>query len=96
MIIMTILIFTYAPADTKKRPIINKKKRLRMKLISTIIAIIYTSICLFIKSNFILNTLMFSLVLEAGMILPITYKVFRLPYNNYINYLNSHNLEGRI
>ena len=94
--ISTILIYIYAPADTKKRPIINKNKRLRLKIISTSIAIIYIIISLYIKKNFILNSLMFGLILETIMILPITYKTFKLPYNNYINYLKSHNLEGRI
>ena len=96
MIISTILIFIYAPADTKKRPIINKNKRLRFKIISTFISFTYITANLFIKNNFILNSLAFGLILETIMILPITYKIFNLPYNNYINYLKSHNLEGRI
>jgi len=96
MAISTILIYIYAPADTKKRPIINKNKRKRLKIISTCIAIIYIIISLYVKKNFILNSLMFGLILETFMILPMTYKTFKLPYNNYINYLKSHNLEGRI
>ena len=95
MIISTILLFIYAPADTKKRPIINKKKRLKLKWISTIISLIFIVISLFIKKNFVLNSIMFSLILEVLMILPITYKIFKLPYNNYINYLKLHNLERR-
>ena len=30
---------------------------------------------------------MFSLVLETILILPITYKIFKLPYKNYLNYI---------
>ena len=96
MILSTILIFIYAPADTKKRPIINKKKRLRLKITSTLISIIYIIISFYIEKNFILNAIMFGMLLETIMILPITYKTFKLPYNNYINYIKVHNLEGRI
>lgn len=96
MIIATTLIYVYAPADTKKRPIINKNKRKKLKFISTGISTIYILINLYIKNNFLTNALMFSLILEAIMILPITYKIFKLPYNNYVNYLKAHKLEGRI
>lgn len=95
MLFMAVLIIKYAPADTKKRPIINKKKRKIYKVISASLALIYISLTFILKNNFILNSLLFSLLLETIMILPITYKIFKLPYNNYINYLKLHNLEGR-
>ena len=40
-IIGAILIFKNSPADTEKRPIVNSKRRLRLKITSTIIALIY-------------------------------------------------------
>ncbi len=40
-IICTLLIGIYAPADTEKRPLINKNKRTIFKIISLIISIIY-------------------------------------------------------
>lgn len=89
-ILSAVYIFKYAPADTQKRPIINKKRRLIYKIISTIIATIYTSILLMINNNFISNSLLFSLVLESFMISPIIYKIFKLPYNNYIKFLETH------
>ena len=94
MIITTLLIFKYAPADTKKRPIINPKKRLFLKLASSSICIIYIISSFFIKENFILNAFMFSILLETMLILPTTYKLFKLPYNNYINYLEALKKEG--
>ena len=90
MLISTLLIYKFAPADTKKRPIINEKKRKKLKYISTFISLSYMILTLFIKKNFILNSLMIGLTLEAIMILPITYKIFKLPYYNYIDYLKSH------
>lgn len=89
-LIFIMLIYKYAPADTKKRPIVNKKRRLRLKLISTFISIIYVIICLFIRNQFISNCLIFSLCLENCLINPLVYKLFNLPYNNYIDFLKSH------
>lgn len=87
-IIASILIFKNSPADTKKRPIINKQKRLRHKLLATLTAIIYVIISIAINNNFLSNSFIFSIILADIMISPITYRIFKLPYNNYLNYLN--------
>ena len=87
-IISIIFIFKNAPADTYKRPIINKKRREVYKFISTIISIIFALLSLFITNSFISNSLLFALILQNIMISPITYKLFHLPYNNYKKYLN--------
>ena len=84
------LIFKNAPADTKKRPIVNKKRRLKLKITSTIIATLFSIGCLLINSNFISNSLIMSLILENILISPLTYKLFNLPYNNYIIFLEKH------
>lgn len=89
-VICIIYIYIYAPADTHKRPIVNKKRRLIYKLISTVLAILYSLFIILIDNNFISNSLLFSLILESGMISPIIYKIFKLPYNNYIKFLESH------
>ncbi len=87
--IATILyIFKYSPADTKKRPIISKQKRLRHKLLATLTAIIFVILSLFITNPFVSNCFIWSLVLMCIMISPITYKLFNLPYNNYLNYVS--------
>lgn len=85
-IILTLLILKNSPADTYKRPIVNKKRRIILKTLSTSIAVIYVIISLF-TNNFISNCLLFSLLLEAIFISPLTYKIFKLPYNNYLKYL---------
>ncbi len=76
----------YAPADTVKRPLINKKKRKIYKIVSIISAIIFITLAFLINSNLFKNMLIFALVLQSILILPITYKIFKLPYRNYLNY----------
>lgn len=85
-IISIILIFIHAPADTKKRPLLNKKKRNIYKFITTIDCIILVFISLFIKNNMISNLIVLGILYEVIMISPLTYKLFKLPYNNYKTY----------
>lgn len=81
-----IFIAIYAPADTEKRPLIRKNKRILYKIITTITAIGIT-VYSFITANVIIqNAIMFSLILECFMICPLTYKVFKLKYANYKYY----------
>lgn len=89
-IIGIILMFKNSPADTYKRPIVSKKRRQKFKFISTVLVIIYSYLILFIKDNFIANSLMLAIILQNCMISPMFYKIFRLPYNNYINYIKKH------
>lgn len=85
--IITVIIFLlYAPADTVKRPLINKKKRKMYKILSVITALIFISLIFIIDNFLIKNMFIFALILESILILPITYKIFKLPYKNYLNY----------
>lgn len=85
-----IFMFKNSPADTKKRPIINKKKRELYKIISTLSVIIYSFIAITIKDNFMSNCIIFSIIVQNCMISPTVYKIFKLPYNNYISFLRDH------
>lgn len=85
-IISFLLICIYAPSDTEKRPLINKKKRIIYKILSIIISLIYLIIIIFIKDFYIKKLLMFSLLLESFLIIPISYKLFGLKYANYKRY----------
>lgn len=86
-IIFTLLLIKYAPADTEKRPLINKKKRIIYKVLTITLAITYLIYSLIYKDNtIIINTLYFSVLLEVILILPCTYKLFGVKYNNYKNY----------
>ena len=81
-----ILFIIYAPADTIKRPLINTKKRRIYKVVTIISSLILTIIIFIIQNNTIKNLIIFAMILQVILILPITYKIFNLPYNNYKNY----------
>lgn len=80
------LICIYAPADTEKRPLIHKKKRCIYKIASIIISILYIFLIFYVKDTILNNTIIFGLILATFAILPITYKLFGVKYNNYKNY----------
>lgn len=81
-----IIILIYSPADTVKRPIIKKKKRIIFKILSILITFMFFILSLKIKNNLIINSMIIGLLIECILILPITYKIFKLPYKNYLNY----------
>jgi accessory gene regulator B len=80
--ITIILVFVYSPADTHKRPIINKKRRRTYKYISTFIATVYVLMIPFMN-NMISNIIVMSLLLQIILINPLSYRLLKLPYNNY-------------
>lgn len=88
LIIAVVLIYFYTPADTVKRPIINKERRQIYNFITTISCIVLSFIAIIIKDNTISNLILFGIYVEVALILPITYKTFNLSYNNYLNYGN--------
>lgn len=85
-IICNICLLLYAPADTYKRPLVNSKKRKRFKYVSFALGIIYTILIVLFRDYSIVNYLLFGMIEAILMILPVTYKIFNLPYNNYKNY----------
>lgn len=87
-VIIILCIYNWAPADTHKRPIVNKKRREIYKTLATIIAITFSFTSILITSQFLANCLIISPLVECFMISPYIYKLFKLPYNNYKNYLN--------
>lgn len=83
---LTVLIGIFAPADTEKRPLINKEKRKIYKMLSIMISIIYMTIAIVIKNNTLSNCFIFAIVIQIIIMLPITYKIFGVSYNNYKTY----------
>lgn len=81
-----IIMIKYAPADTKKRPLLKSNKRLRFKILSVIVTLTYFIISFFINNNLIINSLIIGLIIECILIIPITYKAFKMPYKNYLKY----------
>lgn len=91
-LILILYIYIYSPADTYKRPIISKKRRLFYKYCSTFIAIIFAYCSILINNNFLSNCFLFSLVVQCFMISPMIYKLLKLPYNNYLVYIANNNI----
>ncbi len=85
-IIGIIIVFKNSPADTEKRPIINPKRRLIYKLISSLISVTFVILSLVVQNNFWSNCFILSLLLQSIMIMPTTYKIFNQPYDNYKTY----------
>lgn len=79
----------YAPADTKKRPLVRKNRRIKFKVLTLIIAFIYLIIFFNTQNMFLRNVIAWSMILESVLIHPLTYKVFHLPYKNYERYVFS-------
>ncbi len=90
MISLSILCFLlYAPADTKKRPLVRKNRRIKFKILTLIISSIYIIIFFYTKSILLKNMITCSMLIESVLIHPFTYKVFHLPYKNYERYVFS-------
>ena len=85
-LICNVCLLLYAPADTHKRPLVNAKKRKRLKYVSFSLGIIYTVLIIVFRDYSIVNYLLLGMIESIIMILPITYKIFNLPYNNYKTY----------
>ena len=81
-----LLVAKFAPADTEKRPLINKKRRKKYKILSVLSSGIFAILIVIFNEKIISNYLLFGLIWATLMILPISYKLFNLPYNNYKNY----------
>lgn len=84
-IISAISLIFFAPADTPKRPFYNKKKRIIRKILTVGVSAIYLLLSFYIKNNLITRLLLLSIILQAIVVNPITYKLLKQPYNNYKN-----------
>lgn len=78
-----IFILIFAPADTVKRPLKDKKKRIKRKVLTFLIGTLYTLLIVLLKNHLISDILVSTLIITVIVINPITYKIFRQPYNNY-------------
>ena len=82
-VLCLILILVFAPADTVKRPLKDKKKRIIRKFLTFLIGCLYTVAIIFLKNHMISDILISTLLITVIVINPITYKIFGQPYNNY-------------
>jgi len=87
-IICILSIFTttlYAPADTEKRPLLNRNIRSILKFCSLITVIFYSFTCL-VSNGFMSNTILCILIVNSINISPLLYKIFKRRYKNYEYY----------
>lgn len=85
-VICLIFIIIYAPADTIKHPLLKASRRRNLKIISSIMSLVLSILIIYFHENIISNFMLIGFVEATIMILPITYKLYGLPYNNYKNY----------
>lgn len=85
-IVIFINFIIFSPADTKKKPMINKKRKLKFKLSILLISIIYLFLILYFDniSNLILGTL----ILEALLVNPLGYMIMGDEVRFCLNDLN--------
>lgn len=86
--ICLLLIFIYAPADTEKHPLLKTKKRKKLKILSIITSTIITILIIYLNDNPLSNFMIIGFIEATIMILPVTYKLYGLTYNNYKVYGN--------
>lgn len=79
-------VITWAPADTPKRPLIRKKQRIKAKITSILVVIIYFIIYIYINNSIIKNALIYALIIQTICINPLTYKFTNTKFNNYKYY----------
>ena len=82
-VLCIIVFFLFAPADTIKRPLNNKKKRIIRKILTVLTGILYMILIIIFKNYYIRPILLSSLIIQAIVVSPITYFLARQPYNNY-------------
>lgn len=76
-------IVLFCPADTPKRPLTHKKKRLLNKYLVVLTCLIYLLLVLFIENGIIKYSILYSLIVQALISNPLVYKLFGVTFNNY-------------
>ena len=89
--IYSIFVVLWAPADTKKRPLIRSERRKKLKIESLIVCFIYYLIITYSNNQILLNTILFAFSLQSICICPLTYKITNNQFNNYLYYKKSLN-----
>lgn len=76
----------YSPSDTEKTPIIGKKVRQKLRLLSILHALFIMAIALIIPMGNIKSLIVFGALVEVVTLLPLTYKILKRSRNNYEKY----------
>jgi len=84
--ILILNFYKYSPADTRKRPIVSPKIRIKYKYLSCMIVIIFLLSSVLIDNYYASNLLFLAVLIEGLLINPYVYKIFGFTYDNYKNY----------
>ena len=76
----------FSPADTEKRPIISKKRKLVFKIVISNLSLLY--LALLIKFNSFSNLILASMILEGILVNPIGYVLMRQKVRFKLNDIN--------
>lgn len=91
-LVLEINLLLFAPADTKKRPLVHKKKRIYWKIITGFTGCIFLYFILSTENMLVQNILLSAMFIEGALVNPFVYRIFKLPYNNYKTYVYSTNI----
>ncbi|WP_312540721.1 accessory gene regulator AgrB [Enterococcus sp.] len=77
------IVWRYAPADTEKNPLFDKRERdiRRFKSIAIVMLILATAFI--VNNSFVQSLILIGLFIESIMINPLFYKLMRRSYQNY-------------
>jgi len=65
----------YAPADTEERPIVSRKLRKKLKILSVITILVLYAIALYSLGTKASSIITFAVLFESVLILPVTYRL---------------------
>lgn len=85
-LVINLLLFKYAPADTEKHPLLGKKLRSKLKRQSVTTGIFLMILTLAIPIQSIKIMIVISVSAQVVSLLPITYKILNRGYKNYEKY----------
>ncbi len=82
-LIMNLLMYKYAPADTENHPLPGKKLRKQLKKQTVITGVLITFIALLVPSPLVKALMTLASSFAVINILPVTYKILNRRYRNY-------------
>lgn len=85
-IVLNLMLYKYAPADTEKHPILGEKLRKKLRKETVSVGLFFMIITLVIQNQLAKSLIILAISFEVISILPITYKTFNRGYKNYERY----------
>ncbi len=82
-------ILIYAPADTEERPIVSRKLRKKLKILSVITILVLYAIALYSLGTKASSIITFAVLFESVLILPVTYRLAGSMYGTGIKISNN-------